>query len=146
MFWLLFCFQSQIALLCGFLVQNFPRLRFNKDGSLLAVTTADNGLKILANADGLRYFRSIENRTFEASRAAVDTSIVKVLPRSASLTFIYLCILGGILFSYLAFPPQVSGAAITASANISPAVSRVDRLDGASPSRPPAVLVCENKI
>ncbi|CAN6468618.1 unnamed protein product [Victoria cruziana] len=92
-------------------LQNFPRLRFNKDGSLLAVTTADNGLKILANADGLRYFRSIENRTFEASRAAVDTSIVKV-----------------------------SGAAITASANISPAVSRVDRLDGASPSRPPAVL------
>ncbi|KAH7415471.1 hypothetical protein KP509_14G045900 [Ceratopteris richardii] len=31
-----------------------PRLRFNKDGSLLAVTTNDNGIKVLANADGMR--------------------------------------------------------------------------------------------
>lgn len=62
------------------MVQNLPRLRFNKDGSLLAVTTADNGFKILANADGLRYLRSIENRTFEANRAAVDTPLIKVLP------------------------------------------------------------------
>ncbi|MDD0148585.1 hypothetical protein PSY31_23130, partial [Shigella flexneri] len=29
-----------------------PRLRFNKEGNLLAVTTVDNGFKILANADG----------------------------------------------------------------------------------------------
>ncbi|XP_031485381.1 protein TPR1-like isoform X1 [Nymphaea colorata] len=93
-------------------LENLPRLRFNKDGSLLAVTTADNGFKVLANADGLRYLRSIENRTFEAHRAAVDTPLIK----------------------------QVSGAAATAAANISPVVSRVDRPDGTSPSRPPAVL------
>lgn len=38
-----------------------PRIRFNKDGSLLAVTTSDNGIKILANADGIRTLRAIEN-------------------------------------------------------------------------------------
>ncbi|EFJ36405.1 hypothetical protein SELMODRAFT_404377 [Selaginella moellendorffii] len=37
-----------------------PRIRFNKEGSLLAVTTIDNGFKILANADGLRLVRSFE--------------------------------------------------------------------------------------
>ncbi|KAJ0468412.1 putative transcription factor WD40-like family [Helianthus annuus] len=30
-----------------------PRIRFNKDGALLAVSAQDNGIKILANSDGL---------------------------------------------------------------------------------------------
>uniref|UniRef100_A0A8R7K4I4 Uncharacterized protein n=1 Tax=Triticum urartu TaxID=4572 RepID=A0A8R7K4I4_TRIUA len=41
---------------------SLPRLRFNKEGNLLAVTTIDSGFKVLANADGLRSllaFRSI---------------------------------------------------------------------------------------
>ncbi|MCO5551302.1 hypothetical protein L7F22_004801 [Adiantum nelumboides] len=51
-----------------------PRLRFNKEGSLLAVTTNDNGIKILANVDGMRLLRAIESRVdqtraFEAIRA-----------------------------------------------------------------------------
>jgi len=50
------------------LVQASPRLRFNQEGSLLAVTTNDNGIKILANADGLHLLRMLESRTFEASR------------------------------------------------------------------------------
>ncbi|XP_043694009.1 protein TOPLESS-RELATED PROTEIN 2-like isoform X2 [Telopea speciosissima] len=45
-----------------------PRLRFNKEGSLLAVTTSDNGIKILANSDGQRLVRMLESRTFEGSR------------------------------------------------------------------------------
>ncbi|KAK1261901.1 Topless-related protein 1 [Acorus gramineus] len=45
-----------------------PRLRFNKEGSLLAVTTSDNGIKILANSDGQRLIRMLESRTFEGSR------------------------------------------------------------------------------
>ncbi|XP_058085510.1 protein TOPLESS-RELATED PROTEIN 2-like isoform X2 [Magnolia sinica] len=45
-----------------------PRLRFNKEGSLLAVTTSDNGIKILANTDGQRLIRILESRTFEGSR------------------------------------------------------------------------------
>lgn len=44
---------------------------------MLAVSTSDNGIKILANADGLRLLRSMENRQFDASRVA-SASVVKV--------------------------------------------------------------------
>lgn len=50
------------------MVQASPRIRFNKEGSLLAVTTSDNGIKILANSDGQRLIRMLEGRTFEGSR------------------------------------------------------------------------------
>lgn len=50
-----------------------PRLRFNKEGSLLAVTTSDNGIKILANGDGQRMLRMLESRAYEGSRAFSDT-------------------------------------------------------------------------
>lgn len=49
--------------------QASPRIRFNKDGSLLAVSTNDNGIKILVNSDGLRLLRTIENLSYDASRA-----------------------------------------------------------------------------
>lgn len=49
-------------------MQASPRIRFNKEGSLLAVTTSDNGIKILANSDGQRLIRMLEGRTFEGSR------------------------------------------------------------------------------
>ena len=42
-----------------------PRIRFNKDGALLAVSTNDNGIKILANSDGLRLLRTFENLSFD---------------------------------------------------------------------------------
>ncbi|GAV77852.1 LOW QUALITY PROTEIN: WD40 domain-containing protein [Cephalotus follicularis] len=45
-----------------------PRLRFNKEGSLLAVTTNDNGIKILANNDGLRLIRMLEGRAIDKTR------------------------------------------------------------------------------
>ncbi|XP_042420802.1 protein TOPLESS-RELATED PROTEIN 2-like isoform X1 [Zingiber officinale] len=51
-----------------------PRLRFNRDGSLLAVTTTDNGIKILANADGQRLVRMLESRGFEGSRGSQQIS------------------------------------------------------------------------
>ncbi|KAK1292472.1 Topless-related protein 1 [Acorus calamus] len=50
-----------------------PRIRFNKEGTLLAVSANDNMIKILANADGLRLLRTLENRGFDASRAASET-------------------------------------------------------------------------
>ncbi|XP_022714819.1 topless-related protein 4-like isoform X2 [Durio zibethinus] len=57
-----------------------PCLRFNKDGILLAVSTNENGIKILANADGARLLRSIEaralDRVLDASRAA-STAVAK---------------------------------------------------------------------
>ncbi|KAK6158465.1 hypothetical protein DH2020_005779 [Rehmannia glutinosa] len=49
-------------------VQASPRLRFNKEGSLLAVTTSDNGIKVLANADGQRMLRMLEARGFDGPR------------------------------------------------------------------------------
>ncbi|CAL9194584.1 protein TPR3-like [Musa acuminata AAA Group] len=50
-----------------------PRIRFNKEGTLLAVSTHDNGIKILANADGIRLLRTLENRSFDASRTVSET-------------------------------------------------------------------------
>ncbi|XP_027180472.1 protein TPR2-like isoform X2 [Coffea eugenioides] len=46
-----------------------PSPRFNKEGSLLAVTTRENGIKILVNTDGQYLLRMLESRTFEESRA-----------------------------------------------------------------------------
>ncbi|XP_020270487.1 protein TPR3-like isoform X1 [Asparagus officinalis] len=59
-----------------------PRIRFNKEGTLLAVSTHDNGIKILANADGMRLLRTFENRAFDASRSvseAVTKPIINAL-------------------------------------------------------------------
>ncbi|KAM3707804.1 hypothetical protein ACB094_02G052900 [Castanea mollissima] len=52
-----------------------PCLKFNKEGNLLVVTTADNGFKILANADGIRTLRAIEARSYEASRAPTEMKV-----------------------------------------------------------------------
>ncbi|CAN6450976.1 unnamed protein product [Victoria cruziana] len=51
-----------------------PRMRFNKEGILLAVSTADNGFKILANADGLRLLHTLESRSFDASRVVSEAA------------------------------------------------------------------------
>ncbi|KAJ7518741.1 hypothetical protein O6H91_20G006000 [Diphasiastrum complanatum] len=51
-----------------------PRLRFNKEGSLLAVTTSDNGIKILSNSDGLRLLRTFESRAFEGGKILMDAA------------------------------------------------------------------------
>ncbi|XWS72950.1 hypothetical protein CRYUN_Cryun02cG0083500 [Craigia yunnanensis] len=53
-----------------------PCIRFNKEGILLAVSTNDNGVKILATPDGIRLLRTVENRSFDASRVA-PAAIVK---------------------------------------------------------------------
>ncbi|KAF6158051.1 hypothetical protein GIB67_014845 [Kingdonia uniflora] len=52
-----------------------PRVRFNKEGNLLAVSANENTIKILATTDGLRLLRTFENRSFDASR--VPESVVK---------------------------------------------------------------------
>ncbi|KAL7122687.1 hypothetical protein ACP275_01G059100 [Erythranthe tilingii] len=54
-----------------------PRLRFNKEGSLLAVTTSDNGIKVLANGDGQRLLRMHENRAFDGARGLSESVNVK---------------------------------------------------------------------
>ncbi|GAA0142061.1 hypothetical protein LIER_03046 [Lithospermum erythrorhizon] len=54
-----------------------PRLKFNKEGSLLAVTTSENGIKILANTDGQRMIRMVESRALEGSRGISEAVNVK---------------------------------------------------------------------
>ena len=46
---------------------------------MLAVTTADNGFKILANANGLRSLRTVETPGFEALRSPIESAAVKVV-------------------------------------------------------------------
>lgn len=41
-------------------LQASPCIRFNKEGILLAVSSSENGIKVLANADGVRLLRSID--------------------------------------------------------------------------------------
>uniref|UniRef100_A0A164W506 TOPLESS zinc finger domain-containing protein n=1 Tax=Daucus carota subsp. sativus TaxID=79200 RepID=A0A164W506_DAUCS len=45
-----------------------PCIRFSKEGILLAVSTSENGVKILGNAEGLRLVRTVDNRALDASR------------------------------------------------------------------------------
>ncbi|XP_019441183.1 PREDICTED: topless-related protein 3-like isoform X2 [Lupinus angustifolius] len=68
-------------------LQGLPRLRFNKEGNILAVTTVDNGFKILANATGLRSLRTVETHTFEALRPPIESPAIKngVDPSSRSV-------------------------------------------------------------
>ncbi|KAL3632748.1 Topless-related protein 3 [Castilleja foliolosa] len=63
---------------------SLPRLRFNKAGNLLAVTTADNGIKILANATGMRSLRTVEAPPFEALRSPLEAAAIKVSGPSAA--------------------------------------------------------------
>ncbi|KAK1434049.1 hypothetical protein QVD17_10967 [Tagetes erecta] len=51
-----------------------PCVRFSKDGILLAVSTCDNGVKILANPEGLRHVRSIENHPETQRLASTSTA------------------------------------------------------------------------
>ncbi|CAA0827363.1 Topless-related protein 4 [Striga hermonthica] len=48
-----------------------PCIRFSKEGSLLAVSTNDNGVKILANPEGVRLMRSMESRSGANAKAAI---------------------------------------------------------------------------
>ncbi|XP_047329931.1 topless-related protein 4-like [Impatiens glandulifera] len=59
-----------------------PCVRFSKEGMFLAVSTNDNGIKILANSDGIRILRTVESRSFDPSRIG-SAAIVKA-PSMAS--------------------------------------------------------------
>ncbi|GLT74988.1 hypothetical protein SLA2020_467470 [Shorea laevis] len=62
-----------------------PRIRFNRDGSLLAVSTSDNGIKILANSDGVRLLRTFDNFSYDASRTeASKPTISPISPAVAA--------------------------------------------------------------
>ncbi|KAI5419515.1 hypothetical protein KIW84_043619 [Lathyrus oleraceus] len=58
-------------------LQGLPRLKFNEEGNILAVTTMDSGFKMLANATGLRSLRTIETPAFEALRPPIESAAIK---------------------------------------------------------------------
>lgn len=62
-----------------FYLQASPRLRFNKEGSLLAVTTNENGIKILANNDGIRLIRMLDGRAMDKNRGPSEPTNSKVV-------------------------------------------------------------------
>lgn len=91
---------------------SLPRLRFNKEGNLLAVTTADNGIKILANVTGLRSLRAAENQGFEPLRSSIEPLRSPIEPATI----------------------KVSGVPV---ANVTPVSCKVER---SSPVRPSPIL------
>ncbi|XP_022729897.1 topless-related protein 1-like [Durio zibethinus] len=52
-----------------------PRIRFNKQGSLLAVSANDNKIKILATVDGLRLMHTYETHSHITSRHPSDAPV-----------------------------------------------------------------------
>lgn len=58
-------------------LQASPCIRFNKEGILLAVSTNENGIKVLANTDGIRLLRTVESRSFDSPKIAPG-AVVKV--------------------------------------------------------------------
>ncbi|CAH8330816.1 unnamed protein product [Eruca vesicaria subsp. sativa] len=56
-----------------------PHLRFNREGNILSVTTADNGFKILANQAGFRFLRAVETSAFEKMRTPADSPLIKAV-------------------------------------------------------------------
>jgi len=72
-------------------VQALPLLRFNKEGNLLAVPTADNGFKILANVSGLRSLKTVETPGFEALSSSIDSAAMQL--RHLSLLLLMLVLL-----------------------------------------------------
>ncbi|KAK9677244.1 hypothetical protein RND81_11G130300 [Saponaria officinalis] len=61
-----------------------PRIRFNKDGTLLAISASENGIKVLANSDGLRLLRTHENISYDSSRASESLAKPSINPISAA--------------------------------------------------------------
>ena len=56
----------------------------------MAVSTVDNGIKVLANTDGLRLLRTLENRSFDAARSASETVTKVVSCNQMNLSEIFL--------------------------------------------------------
>ncbi|KAK7851165.1 topless-related protein 4 [Quercus suber] len=54
-----------------------PCIQFYKEGILLAVSTSENGIKVLANAEGVWLLHSIENQAVDTSR--VDPATIAKL-------------------------------------------------------------------
>ncbi|XP_022637350.1 topless-related protein 2 [Vigna radiata var. radiata] len=66
---------------------NLPRLRFNKEGNLLAVTTSDGGFKVLSNSEGIKYFRSHQTLKAPLGTKNGTDSIPRCIERKGSFDY-----------------------------------------------------------
>lgn len=64
----------------GYILQASPCIRFSKEGALLAVATSENGIKILANAEGIRLMRYVK-------RAGATSKVKKILSYISDVRF-----------------------------------------------------------
>lgn len=116
-------------------------MKFNKEGNLLVVNTANNGFKVLANADGLRSLRAIEARSYNASRAPSEMKVV-YLARSYDpvppLLYFHIGLCWGLNF----LMDQVSSSSVVANNNL--VISKVEHSES-SPARPTPIHVCHIK-
>ncbi|WZZ83310.1 hypothetical protein YC2023_103882 [Brassica napus] len=65
-------------------LQASPRIRFNKEGSLLAVSGNENVIKVMANSDGLRLLHTFENVSSESSKPAINSLATAAAATSAA--------------------------------------------------------------
>lgn len=59
-------------------------MRFNKHGSMLAVNTSDNVIKILANNDGINLIKMMDRRSNNGSRGlteALNSKVTQIFSR-----------------------------------------------------------------
>lgn len=80
-------FEVAVAQFSFLHFQASPRIRFNKDGSLLAVSANENGIKILANSDGIRMLRTFDNLSYDASRTSESSKVVLIAMPNFNLSY-----------------------------------------------------------
>lgn len=70
-----------------------PRIRFNKEGSVLAASANENRIKILATVDGILLMRTYESHSVIASRAASDflkkVTFINCIPWQILLLYLF---------------------------------------------------------
>lgn len=107
-------------------MQASPRLRFNKEGSLLAVTANENAIKVIANSDGQRMLRMLEGRAFDGSRGFPESVNIKVY--LFLLLFIVMNMERHILFFLISQPPFAGSLGANVSNAIQPVLEHSERM------------------
>lgn len=60
---------------------------------MLAVTTSDSGIKVLANSDGQRMLRMLESRAFDGARGLSEVNVKVIFSAFLLLDFLIVCLL-----------------------------------------------------
>lgn len=121
-----------MLILSFYMFQSRPRLRFNKEGSLLAVTTAHEGFMILANGIGRLRVHGVAATYRDRSKDPTESTANKVPVIYLALCFLIINSISSLhLYGpFLFLSKQASGS--SSVANVSEANRKSDR---GSPAR-----------